>query len=649
MELIAVSITSDSVAFPKHLETGEVLLPFTDYQTRMKMVIEGKMIRRYFVTVIGLALGLIATPVFAEDWNRVLLEASRKGLYNEVEQALERGADIQAINSFGGMPPLTLAAEGGHLQVVALLLSEGAKINVENAFGRTALTAAIWRDQQKVVEFLVKKGAQINFRSNGQFVSIPIIVAALNNRLEIAKTLIAQGADVNLHEVGGMSALGEAVRGGHTKMAALLLDHGADPNIKMAGQLDVGAFKERSPLMIAASNGFYAIAQALIMKGANVNAKDERGNTALSLAAKADQVEIAQLLLDAKASPETEVESGFTPLALAAMEGNMELVELLLRAGANPNYELSHHGVGGTALHFAAAGGYQDVVALLLKGGAAVDVRNRDGETPLIKAASLGYGGADRSGLGVVQLLISKGADVNAVSKRGKSALIAATHGSEKTVEFLLKNGADVNILDGYQKDALYDAVDHCRASIVSRLIRAGADLKRRYFLVTALMHAVERCDDTQTVEALIAEGVDVNNAGAGGRTPLDLAENAGRTKTAALLRSRGARNGTSTGNGLEITSPREGDNFIEGDTVKVTVKPTKSPSELAYVTFFIAIPGADSPCMREFTHPHMSALSSCPLAVHQVYILVRSDGLQKSLSYHSMSEFPFKGRPVSF
>lgn len=547
-------------------------------------------------------------PTSPSAANKALFDAVAIGSVEGVRAALASGAQL-TVEDFG-QQALVLATEKGHLAIIELLVLKGVEINRTDRFGRTALTAAIWRNQTKAAELLIHKGANVNLHASGinvsgQNISIPLVAAAINGRLEIAELLLRGGAAVDLAEREGLTALGVAVQKGATKMAALLLDHGADPNRKIADQWELDRFKARSILMVAASKGFDEIARMLIKKGADVNAKDERGNTALILAAKSDQVEVAQRLLNAKANPNAEGAFGVTSLAIAAGDGNLELAKILLRAGANPNFELSHHGLGGTAIHFAAANGYREVVALLLEHGAAVDTRDRDGETPLIKAASQAEHDGESRGLDIVELLLKKGADINAVSKmRGSALTAAASHGSEKTVDYLLKKGADVFSLDGYKKDALYWAVNRCDAPVIRRLIRAGADLKKHYVVETVLMFAVQRCTDTQAIEALIEGGADVNDANQVGNTALDEAERFGRAKTAALLRAKGARKGKSVSHGLKITSPKDGDHFIEGDTVKVTVRPTGNASELVFVAFFIALSDNESPCMKEIHRP---------------------------------------------
>jgi ankyrin repeat protein len=160
-----------------------------------------------------------------------------------------------------------------------------------------------------------------------------------------------------------------------------------------------------------------------------VDAKDQKGQTALHYAAKAGQIAVAKLLIANGA----DFNAGeWTPLQEAAYYSK-EMVELLLAKGSNINAGKW------TALHSALDAERFDIVELLVAKGADVNIRDGKGRTPLHIASWY----AASKNPKIVELLLFKGADINAKDNNGKTALSYATeNGHTKIVELLLKHGA---------------------------------------------------------------------------------------------------------------------------------------------------------------------------------------------------------------
>ena len=158
-----------------------------------------------------------------------------------------------------------------------------------------------------------------------------------------------------------------------------------------------------SPVADAAQRGDLAEVRALLRTGADVNAAQSDGMTALHWAAADNRIEIARTLLYAGAAVRATTRlGGYTPLHLAARSGNAEIAGILLDAGADPN---AYTSTGVTAMHFAADADAAGVVEALAGGGGDVDARDGFQErTPLMFAA---VRGADAA----VQALLDAGAD----------------------------------------------------------------------------------------------------------------------------------------------------------------------------------------------------------------------------------------------
>jgi ankyrin repeat protein len=174
----------------------------------------------------------------------------------------------------------------------------------------------------------------------------------------------------------------------------------------------------------------------LLEQGADANAAEVDGMTALHWAAHHADLDTAKQLIQAKANVHASNRYGVRPLSLACGNDSPELVELLLGAGADPNTTLPG---GETALMTAARTGVLGSVRTLLARGAEVNAKERNGQTAVMWAAAEGH--AD-----VVYALIQAGADFRTPLPSGFTPLFfAAREGRREVVRVLLKAGVEVN------------------------------------------------------------------------------------------------------------------------------------------------------------------------------------------------------------
>merc|ERR1712061_612124 len=216
--------------------------------------------------------------------------------------------------------------------------------------------------------------------------------------------------------------------GGYINIIKLLLAHGAEINSRTGSKLGI------SPLMLAAMSGHTAAVKLLLDMGSDINAQIETNrNTALTLACFQGRHEVVSLLLDRKANVEHRAKTGLTPLMEAAFGGFVDVGRVLLDKGADVNAPPVPSSRD-TALTIAADKGHCRFVELLLSRGAQVDVRNKKGNSSLWLAANGGH-------LDVVQLLHSAGADIDSQDNRKVSCLMAALRkGHSKVVKWMVKH-----------------------------------------------------------------------------------------------------------------------------------------------------------------------------------------------------------------
>jgi ankyrin repeat protein len=270
------------------------------------------------------------------------------------------------------------------------------------------------------VRTLVDEGADVNLPWGDG--STALMWAAHWDDLEMADLLLGAGAEANAADDHGVTPLGRAAENASLDMIEKLLAAGADANAAQASGL--------TPLMAAARTGDLAVVNALLARGARVDARTvETQATALMWAVAGSHDGVASALLNGGADPGTSTADGFTPLLFAAGNGDTALAEVLIAAGVDVN----DAGADGThALPYAIANGQDEFARFLLRQGA--DPNGSMGGIHALHIAAgnvgtwlgdwsrgHGHGGrfrgrnlpADRR-LFLVQALLERGADVNA-------------------------------------------------------------------------------------------------------------------------------------------------------------------------------------------------------------------------------------------
>ncbi|MBG91170.1 MAG: hypothetical protein CL521_05075 [Actinobacteria bacterium] len=202
------------------------------------------------------------------------------------------------------------------------------------------------------------------------------------------------------------------------------------------------------------------VVDVLIANGADVNARDDKGLTALYHAVIGRHTKVLRVLVDAGADVNAQDKMGREGLSLAAARGFKEVIELLIRKKVDMYAQDKY---GNTALMCAAVNGQIDIVKVLIENGADVNAKGGYGMTPLDLAVE--KGNAD-----VVNKICEYGADVNAQDETGRAVLNRAIfNGHVKVAKMLIANGADVNIQQSLAQAALDIANQKRRADIANQ------------------------------------------------------------------------------------------------------------------------------------------------------------------------------------
>ena len=212
-----------------------------------------------------------------------LMNAAKDGNLAAVQQYLAQGADINAQTS-KGKQALMLAASEGHAPVVRLLLEHGAMVDARDSFGTTALIVAATAGHTEVVKLLLEHGADPQARDDSG--GTPLVNATFFGHSDAARAVLAKSPPLDKQD--GEELLLLAAGLGHGDIVAALLDHGVDVNGR--------GLKNRTALMAATAFNRLDVVRILLKRGADPLAKDDDGNTALTVARDKGNNEITALL-----------------------------------------------------------------------------------------------------------------------------------------------------------------------------------------------------------------------------------------------------------------------------------------------------------------------------------------------------------------
>jgi ankyrin repeat protein len=491
------------------------------------------------------------------DMSKELISACNDGRTDEALRLINTGANINAIDH-NNASALIRATSNDLVEVANLLIAKGCDTNIHDNDGWTALyIAATQSGDKELVSRLLQKGAKVNEYPDS---SGPILIKVLEKGFtDIAELLIANGVDCHAHNKVGWTPLECAEAREYSNIATMIKSA-----IPAKADVDRHSLQQDAGKVLTELNIVNDIAQqaaldseildackdykqpktsdieALLKKGAHVNARDENGNTPLINAADGCSIEIVELLVSNGADVNAkDSKYGDTPLLKALCSGQKGVVSLLVSNNADVN---ATNKAGRSPLYEALLWDNKiDCIELLISKGADVNAKEaEEGRTPLILATA--------GNIAVVQLLVKKGAEINAKMDNGKTPLSWALDRCQiETAAFLIANGADVNAEDrsgntplslALEKDYQHEKVF---VPMVELLISKGANINSQEKGLKNPLIWAWRGNHGEIVKLLVTKGADVNTRDFHGWTPLTWAAAEGHAEIAQWLVSKGA------------------------------------------------------------------------------------------------------------
>lgn len=447
------------------------------------------MLARHLRRAIALSAGMViaihaASPVSAGR-APLLAQAVKDRATSAVPVLLKQGADVNATLA-DGSSALLWAAQWDDAPTATLLVKAGANVNLANDYGATPLSLAATNGSGAMVRLLLSAGARPDTAlPSGE---TALMTAARSGSVDAVRGLLDAGANVNASESARQqTALMWAVAEEHGEVVRVLLDRGAAVDAKSSSGF--------TPMLFAARVGNRDLVSLFLDRGVDINAASSEGLTPLLVAVVRGHVSLAEWLLDRGADPNKDA-AGYAPLhwasgtfdtmstkeyttesgewsALAGIrdrDAKLRLINALIAHGASVNarvkgrlprfgYTLGGGSItgggsyaGATPFFLATAVGDLGIMRLLLSKGADPNIATNDGTTPLMAAAGISIVEAETSAsearlLEALKLTMTLGNQVTAVNEAGNTALHATAYvGFNVIAKFLVENGAALNL-----------------------------------------------------------------------------------------------------------------------------------------------------------------------------------------------------------
>jgi len=418
----------------------------------------------------------------------ILAASNKKEAVALMERALNRGADINALNfSSPRQTPAEIAISRGSIPALEFLMTRG--VNPDYYLGNKPMIIFAYEARQiNIMKFIAEKGADID-KENVSRDSL-LHLAVLKNDMATVKYLIEKKASVDRKGSQGKTALFMAVEKSYFKIAEFLLQNGSTADTS-------DYFGKNIMHILAAGKNSGKTITAFSSYGININKTESGGLTPLMTAVKSKRWENVPALIDAGADFKFTDSTEKTLLVMAIENRNSALASYLIGKGIDVKRKDTS---GKTSLHAAAAlkgKEWDKLIIQIIQNGGNADETDSSGISP----AGIAIDSGNSSGF---ITLLDNGLNIN-----------------------LMEHGTDPIVLYAYKKNA---------KTVFTELVKRGADISRKDGDGNSMLHLAAEKDDRAFYNTLVPMNPDLNIKNAAGKTPLFLSVEKGRLQFAKML-----------------------------------------------------------------------------------------------------------------
>jgi len=326
-----------------------------------------------------------------------------------VKAAIEKGNSPSETNRMGNDAVVNAINAQAPADIITFLIDQkGNDVNKLTHDARTYIFWAVSRGNIEVIEYLLSKGAKVNFEDSHSSTPISFAATTGQTNTKIYDALIKAGANVKQKTPEGASLL----------------------------------------LLAIASDKDLALTNYFISKGLSLKDTDAAGNTAFNYVARSGNISLMKTLIE-KGVAYTDNAMIMAAQGSRGAANGIEVYQYLESLGIKPNAVNKN---GENALHaIARKANQQDIIKYFLSKGANVNQADNDGTTPFMVAAGFNRDTA------TVTLFLAAVKNINQVNKKGQSALtLAVRNNSPELVQFLISKSADINVVDAEGNNLAY-------------------------------------------------------------------------------------------------------------------------------------------------------------------------------------------------
>lgn len=324
----------------------------------------------------GDTLGNRPRPTTKYVYDTSLVRAVKISDEDRVRTLMYANVNVNEKN-YAGITPLTIAAEKGNMNIIKMLMEDGAMVNDKSSYGVTPIISAAAAGNTEVVEYLVAQGADVTAKDDWGKTAL-IYAANVDNPPLIANLIKLDKTAVNLPDNSGNTPLIYAAQKGLDDNLKVLLSNGADVNYRNPAT-------GLSAISAAAAEGNSSAIRLLVRTGkADVNIADLSGRTPIFYAVEQNQEDALRTLLLLGADPNAQDNQGGTALMRASAKGRQNCVDVLLR---QKNIKVNTKDFQDrTALTYSVYADELGPAQALVKAGADINGRDKSGNTALMSA-----------------------------------------------------------------------------------------------------------------------------------------------------------------------------------------------------------------------------------------------------------------------